>query len=152
MTVQLTAFLMMDGNAKQAIEFYTEALEADVLFSQTYGDAPENPKSPLPAAMKNLVSHAILQVGMAKIMVADQSPGKPHQSGNQVQICMTTNEIEKTKKFYKLLQQGGQVAMPLQPTHFSPGVAIVTDKFGVVFQLVTMTSEEAAIRGHQKNV
>ncbi|GAA3413409.1 VOC family protein [Paenibacillus hodogayensis] len=152
MTVQLTAFFMMDGNAKQAIEFYKDALEATVLFSQTYGDAPENPASPLPASMKDLVAHAVLQVGMAKIMVADMGPGIPHRSGNQVQICITTNEIEKTKRFYELLKQEGQVETPLQQTHFSPGVAVVTDKFGVVFQIVTMTSEEAAIRGHQKEI
>ncbi|WP_088832122.1 VOC family protein [Paenibacillus tyrfis] len=151
MTVQLTAFLMMDGRARQAIEFYKEALEASVLFIQTYGDAPENPESPLPAHMKGLVSHAVLKVGMANIMVADMEPSTPHRSGNQIQICITTDEIEKTRKFYELLKQEGQVIMPLLQTHFSPGVAVVTDKFGVVFQIVTMTSEEAVIRGHQKD-
>ncbi|MFB6367458.1 VOC family protein [Paenibacillus elgii] len=151
MTVQLTTFLMMDGKAKQAIAFYKEALEANVLFIQTYGDAPEDPENPLPANLKELVSHAVLKVGMANIMVADMEPGKPHRSGNQVQICITTDEVEKTKKFYELLKQEGQVETPLQQTHFSPGLAVVTDKFGVVFQLVTMTSEEAVIRGHQKD-
>ncbi|MEF3302092.1 VOC family protein [Paenibacillus sp. GYB003] len=151
MTVQLTAFLMMDGKAKQAIEFYKEALDASVLFSQTYGDAPENPESPLPANRRDLVAHAVLKIGMATVMVADRLPGRPHRSGNQVQICMTTDEKEKAIRYYEALKQEGQVEMPLQQTHFSPGVAIVADKFGIVFQIVTMTSEEAAIRGHQKD-
>jgi PhnB protein len=35
------------------------------------------------------------------------------------------------------LQQGGQVKMPLQETLFSPAYGIVTDKFGVTFQIYT---------------
>lgn len=151
MTVQLTTFLWMDGNAKEAIEFYKEALDASVLFVQTYGDAPEDPKFSLPANMKDLVAHAVVKIEESSIMIADMTPGKPHRSGNQVSICITTNDMEKSRKFYASLTQEGQVDMPLQQTHFSPGYAMVTDKFGVAFQIFTTTSEEAVSRGHQKN-
>ena len=49
MALRLIPFLMMDGNAKEAIQFYEKSLDAKILFTQTFGDAPENPKSPLPA-------------------------------------------------------------------------------------------------------
>jgi PhnB protein len=35
------------------------------------------------------------------------------------------------------LKQDGQVKMPLQETFFSPAYGIVTDKFGVTFQIYT---------------
>ncbi len=50
-----------------------------------------------------------------------------------------------------MLKQEGQVVMPLQEVHFSPAYAIVTDKFGVTFQIFTAKSEEAVKRGHQKD-
>ncbi|PFH84909.1 hypothetical protein [Bacillus sp. AFS088145] len=56
MTVQLNSFLLMDGNAKEAIDFYKESLDANLLFCQTFGDEPDDPKSPLPENLKDLVA------------------------------------------------------------------------------------------------
>ena len=150
MALRLIPFLVMNGNAKEAIKFYEKSLEAKVLFKQTFGDAPKNPKSPLPVDMKERVAHAVLKVGETNIMIADNFPGHPYQSGNQVNICITTNEIEKSKKFYESLNEDGQVNMPLQETHFSPAYGIVTDKFGVSFQICTFSTEEAVLRGYEK--
>ncbi|XRG76907.1 VOC family protein [Rossellomorea sp. GAMAL-10_SWC] len=150
MTVQLNSFLMMDGNAKEAIDFYKESLDANLLFCQSFGDAPEDPNSPLPENLKDLVAHAILKIGETNIMIADLFPGLQYRNGNNVNICITTNEIEKTNKFYELLKQDGHVVMPLKQVHFSPAYAIVTDKFGITFQIFTALSEEAVKRGHQK--
>jgi PhnB protein len=137
MTTRLIPYLIMNGNAKEAIQFYEKALDAKVLFSQTFGEMPENPEFPLPADAKDRVAHATLQVGEAELMLSDTFPGNPFQSGNQVTICISTNDVEKSKKIYESLQQDGQVNMPLQETHFSPAYGIVTDKFGVVFQIYT---------------
>ncbi len=150
MALRLTPFLVMDGNAKEAIQFYEKSLDAKVLFSQTFGDTPKNPESPLPADMEERVAHAVLKIGETNIMVADIFPGQPHQSGNQVNICITTNDREKSTKMYESLRQEGQVNMPLQETHFSPAYGIVTDKFGVTFLICTFSTEEAVNRGHEK--
>lgn len=150
MAVQLTAFLMVNGNAKEAIEFYKKSLDAQLLFIQRFGDAPEDPERPLPNHLRDLVAHAVMAVGESKLMISDGLPGVNHQIGNQVTICITTNEIEKTQQFYESLHQDGEIIMPLQKTHFSPAYGIVTDKFGVTFQLFTATSEAAVARGHQK--
>ncbi|PEL07615.1 VOC family protein [Bacillus sp. AFS017336] len=152
MTVQLNSFLMMDGNAKEAIEFYKEALDAKLLFSQTFGDAPEDPNSPLPENLKDLIVHAILKIGETNIMIADLFPTMIYRNGNNVNICITTNEIEKTNSFYNSLKEDGQVVMPLQQVHFSPAYGIVTDKYGITFQIFTAKSEDAVKRGHQKEI
>lgn len=137
MALRLNPYLMMDGNAKEAIQFYEQALDAKVLFLQTFGEMPEDPEFPLPAAAKDRVSHAMLKVGETDLMFSDIFPGQPHQQGNQVTICISSNEIEKSKQIYEALKQDGQVSMPLQETFFSPAYGIVTDKFGVTFQIFT---------------
>lgn len=137
MTLRLTPYLMMDGNAKEAIQFYEKALDAKVLFSQTFGEMPENPEFPLPAEAKDRVSHAMVKVGEADLMFSDIFPGQPHQIGDQVTICISTSDVDKSKQIYEALQEGGQVKMPLQETFFSPAYGIVTDKFGVTFQIYT---------------
>lgn len=112
-------------------------MDAKVLFKQTVGEGPENPQFPTTAEEKNRVAHSILKIGETDIFVADLIPGQSHQKGNQVTICITTNEMEKSKQIYDSLQEDGQVNMPLQETHFSPAYGMVTDKFGVTFQIFT---------------
>ncbi|GED34332.1 VOC family protein [Brevibacillus centrosporus] len=137
MTMRLTPYLMMDGNAKEAIEFYQKALEAQVLFLQTFGEMPANPEYPLPEAARDRVGHATIKIGESELMFSDTFPGQPVQIGNQVTICLSTDSADKSKQLFEALQEGGSVVMPLQETHFSPGYGIVTDKFGVSFQIYT---------------
>ncbi|MGG0757129.1 VOC family protein [Brevibacillus laterosporus] len=137
MTLKLIPYLVMDGNAKEAIQFYEKALDAKVLFNQTFGEMPENPEFPLPANARDRVAHAMVKVGETDLMFSDTFPGQPHQKGNQVTICIATSDKEKSTQIYDALQEGGQVNMPLQETHFSPTYGIVTDKFGVTFQIYT---------------
>lgn len=137
MALRLAPYLMMNGNAKEAIQFYEQALDAKVLFQQSFGEMPEKPEFPLPAEAKDLIGHAMVKVGESDLMFSDTFPGTPHQIGNQVTICITTENSEKSKQIFQALEQGGQVSMPLQETFFSPAYGVVTDKFGVTFQIYT---------------
>ncbi|QGQ44268.1 VOC family protein [Metabacillus sediminilitoris] len=137
MTVRLIPYLVMNGNAKEAIKFYENALDAQVLYMQSFEEGPENPEYPLPEDAKDRVMHATLKVGETELMFSDTFPGQPHQSGNQVTICISTKDPEKARKMYDALQEGGKVNMPLQETFFSPAYGNVTDKFGVEFQIYT---------------
>jgi PhnB protein len=137
MSLRLIPYLVMDGNAKEAIHFYEKALGAQVLFAQSFGEMPENPEFPIPADAKDRVSHATLKVGETELMLSDTFPGQPSQSGTQVTICITTNDAEKAKQMFEALTDGGQVTMPLQETFFSPAYGNVIDKFGVNFQVFT---------------
>lgn len=41
MIVQFTPLIMLDGKANDAIEFYKNALDANIVFKQTFGEEPE---------------------------------------------------------------------------------------------------------------
>ncbi|WP_416825113.1 VOC family protein [Ectobacillus polymachus] len=137
MTLKLIPYLVMAGNAREAIDFYQKALNAEILFSQSFGEMPENPEFPLPEDAKELISHATLKVGETELMFSDTFPGQPHSSGTQVTICITTDDAEKSRQMFDALKQDGQVTVPLQKTFFSPAYGSVIDKFGVGFQIFT---------------
>ncbi|MFD0048396.1 VOC family protein [Actinomycetes bacterium NPDC127524] len=142
MTLKLIPYLVMNGNAREAIDFYQKALNANVLFTQSFGEMPENPEFPLPEDAKNLVSHATIKVGETELMLSDTFPGQPHSSGTQVTICITTDNAEKAKQMFEALMHEGQVTMPFQETFFSPAYGSVVDKFGVSFQIFTEGQHE----------
>ncbi|QJC52671.1 VOC family protein [Paenibacillus albicereus] len=131
MTMTWTPFLYVDGQAEEAIEFYGKALGAKLVFKQTYGEAPDGSGKELPAERQRLVAHSVLQAGESTLFVADVEPGMAASHGSKVSLCVETSDAEQARILFDLLADGGQVALPLQPVHFSPAYGIVTDRFGV---------------------
>lgn len=136
MTVKLTPYITLEGRTKEAIPFYEEAIGAEVISIFTYGEMPDMPNT-FTDDLKDLVAHAKLKVGETELMFSDAPGGSPIENGKRVTICITTNDVEKSKRIYEALRQGGQVNMPFKEEPFSPGFGDVTDKFGVTFQIYT---------------
>ncbi|WP_416147144.1 hypothetical protein ACM26V_13050 [Salipaludibacillus sp. HK11] len=70
----------MDGNAKEAIQFYEQAIDAKVLEIISYGKMPEMPNT-FTAELKNLVAHAKVQIGNTELMISDNPDSSPIQKG-----------------------------------------------------------------------
>lgn len=136
MTVKLTPYITLAGKAREAIQFYEQAIDAKVISMVTYGDMPEMSNT-FNDELKNLVANAKLQVGESELMFSDDPWGSPMADGKKVTICITTNEVEQSKRIYEALLEGGQVNLPFKEEPFSPGFGDVTDKFGVTFQIYT---------------
>lgn len=140
MALKLVPYLSMNGNAKEAIDFYVQALDAQILFLQTYGEMPANPEFPMPEEAKGLIGHATIKIGESELMFSDAFPGQSLQPGGSMSICITTPDAGQAKSFFEALSQGGQVTLPLHETFFSPAYGTLTDKFGVNFQIYTQSS------------
>jgi len=136
MTVTLTPYITLEGNASEAIQFYKEAIGAEVLSLLTYGDMPQMPDT-FTEDLKGLVAHAKLRIGASELMFSDSPAGSPIPAGKRVTICITTNDVEQSRRIFEALRQGGQVNLPFVEESFSPGFGDVTDKFGVTFQVYT---------------
>ncbi|WP_010267884.1 VOC family protein [Paenibacillus senegalensis] len=131
MAFQLCPYLSFNGTAKQAISFYKETFNAEIVELMTYGDMPDE----LPVEWKELVAHSRLRIQGTELMISD-SPN-PVPQGKQVSICLTFSSLEQCEQIYEALIQEGTVNMALKATSFSPGYADVTDKFGITFQIST---------------
>ncbi|WP_163582080.1 VOC family protein [Gracilibacillus saliphilus] len=136
MMVKLTPYITLEGRVKEAIQFYEETLGAEIISLFTYGEMPDIPNT-FTDELKSLVAHAKLKVGGTELMLSDAPGDSIIENGKKVTICITTNEVEKSKQIYEALRQDGQVNMPFKEEPFSPGFGDVTDKFGVTFQIYT---------------
>ncbi|WP_339315348.1 VOC family protein [Paenibacillus sp. FSL R10-2734] len=136
MTVKLTPYITLEGRVKEAIQFYEQAIGAEVLSMVTYGEMPDMPDT-FTDDLKSLVAHAKLKVGVTELMFSDAPGGSPIENGKRVTICITTNDVEESKRIYEALRQEGRVNMAFKEEPFSPGFADITDKFGVTFQIYT---------------
>ncbi|HEY8909550.1 MAG TPA: VOC family protein [Desulfosporosinus sp.] len=138
MSLKLTSFIqVMDGRAKEAIEYYQEVLDAKVIFMQTLGDGPKDEVSKFKEDQLGLIAHSVLKIGESEIMVSDSIPGVPLEKGNQISICITSNDISQTKQLYEKLKENGKIILELNELYFSPAYGMLVDKFGVTFQIFT---------------
>ena len=139
MTERMSPYLIMDGRAREAVGFYQQAFDATVVGMQTFGEMPSDPNHPVPDTAKDLILHALLKIGDMEIMLSDTFPGTPFQPGNHINIAFVTDNIDRARKVFDALAEGGHISMPFQQTFWSPGFGQLTDRFGVIWQISTET-------------
>lgn len=149
MSLRIIPYLIMNGNAADAIRFYEQALGAKVMFKQALpepagdldaGQPRSEHSDEKPSQSGTRIAHATLRVGESTVMVRDASPDHPHRPGNNVTIAISTFDVDEARRMFAALQQGGQVHAPLRETPFSPAHGLLTDKFGVPFQITAQPS------------
>ena len=129
-------YLFFDGRCEEAIEFYRQALGAEVEMLMRFKDSPE-PHQPgmIPPGSENKVMHASFRVGDTQIRASDgRCAGKPNFDGFALSITVP-NEAEADRRF-TALADGGKVQMPLAKTFFSPRFGMVIDRFGVMWMVL----------------
>lgn len=125
---KITTFLMFDGKAEEAMQFYKSLLpDSDIKSIDRYGENE--------AGIPGSVRYALFTLGGQDFMCID-SPVK-HQFGftpamSLFVTCATQSELEI---LYSKLADGGQILMPLQAYPFSKCYAWLNDRFGVSWQL-----------------
>ena len=126
MSLGVNPYITFKGDCRQAIEFYKDALAAEVLFVQTVGESPMSNMGPAENIM-----HSTLKVGGSTIMMSDDPrPDAVAVSGN-ISLAIGLNDPEKAKQIFNNLSKGGSVIMPLGKTFWAEAFGMLTDKFGV---------------------
>jgi PhnB protein len=124
-------YLFFNGRCEEAIEFYRQALGAEVQMMMRYKESPEPlPPGRIPPGFENKVMHASLRIGQTTVMASDGcSAGKPNFEGFSLAISVPS-EAEADRVFAGLAD-GGEVRMPLTKTFWSPRFGMVVDRFAV---------------------
>ncbi len=125
---KITTFLMFEGNAEEAMRFYTSLFaESEILSTARYG--------PDEAGAEGTVQHATFTLAGQQFMCIDSPASHDFAFTPSISLyvqCVSDDEIER---LYRVLGDGGQVLMPLDSYGFSPKFGWVNDRFGVSWQL-----------------
>lgn len=137
MNIQLTPYVLLDGKANEAVDFYAEVFNAKIESREMLKDWPQEFGGKVPDGYENSIMHAHLNIGKAQLMLADLLPGQLNQSGTTVTILIDVKEVTDAKRIFSALLAGGQETMALQKTSFSPAMGQINGKFGVEWQIIT---------------
>ena len=144
----VSPYLMFEGRAEEAANFYKKALGAEIQMLMRFADAPAGgPEpaegcAPAPGAPDKIM-HMSLMIGGSLVMGSDgMCSGKPNFQG--ISLTYEPRDEKDAQRIFDALADGGQVQMPLQPTFFSKSFGMVADRFGVSWMVVAPGEEPAA--------
>jgi PhnB protein len=129
--MQIQPYLNFDGRCEEAIEFYRNALGAEVVLMMRYKEVPETPQPGMvPPGSEDKIMHSALRIGESTVLASDgRCQGQPRVQG--FSLSLTVADEAEAGQVFAALREGGQVQMPLGKTFFSPAFGMVADRFGV---------------------
>jgi PhnB protein len=134
--MQVLAYLhAFNGRCEEAIHFYQQTLNAEVVMLMRFKDSPE-PMSPdcNMAGMEDRIMHATLHIGEGVVMMSDGGPGAT-TSFQGFSLSLNPASQTEAERIFAALADGGQIQMPLGKTFWSPMFGMVADRFGVAWMV-----------------
>jgi PhnB protein len=138
MASRLNPYLNFNGNARQALEFYTSVFGGTLNVSTfaefgTPKDAPDADK----------IMHGQLETEAEyTIMAADTPPGMEYQGMHGFGVSLSGDDGDALHGYWEKLSAAGTVTMPLQKQAWGDEFGMCTDQFGVPW-LVNISQPQA---------
>lgn len=134
--MHLQPYLFFEGRCEEAVEFYRQALGAEVEMLMRFKDSPESPPpGSVPPGSEDKVMHMSFRIGDTTVMASDgRCAGDPGFKG--FSLSLTVPDEATAERLFAALAEGGQVQMPLGKTFFSPRFGVVADRFGVSWMVI----------------
>ena len=125
---QLSAspYINFQGQARQAMEFYHDALGGEL---QLLAFSPDGP--PKEAGPGDAIMHSMLESDGVIIMGSDGMPAYPAVVGENVAIALSGSDRERLTEVFNKLSEGGQVKQPLKEESWGAMFGYFVDKFGI---------------------
>ena len=124
--MKLIINLKFDGNAREAMTFYSQCLGGELHVMQ-FSEAPQK----MPQEAGDRVMHSRITKGDVLLMVSDTIPGWPYQQGDNFSVSIDCDSLEEAETLLGALSEGGKVTMPLQNMFWGAHFGMLTDRFGV---------------------
>jgi len=137
MTSRLNPYLNFNGNARQALEFYTSVFGGELTLS-TFADlgAPDSPDA-------NRIMHGQLETTAGyTIMAADVTSDMPYQPPAGLSVSISGDDGDALHGYWDKLSGSGMVTMPLAKQVWGDEFGMCTDQFGVPW-LVNISQPQA---------
>ncbi len=134
--MRLTTYLNYGGNCEQAFRFYEQHLGGTITMLTRHGEAPVASPGPPPPEWENAVLHARLTLGGTELLGADVPPDR-FQPMRSAYLTLTFDTPSEAERVYVLLADGGQIFMKMEETFFAQRFAMLRDRFGTSWMLLT---------------
>ncbi len=130
-------FINFDGNCQEAVEFYARVFRSEVKDLMTYGQTPPGEGYEVPEADKERIMYACVPIFGCDVMFCDTPAGMPLIVGNNLNPTLSVDSKAEAERLFSELAEGGEIGAELGKTFFAGLYGMVTDKYGVIWQLLS---------------
>jgi predicted 3-demethylubiquinone-9 3-methyltransferase (glyoxalase superfamily) len=127
----ITPFLMFEGRAKEALDFYTSVFPQSEIVAVTYSDAE-----------RTKIQHAVFSLEGQRMMCIDSPAVHDFTFTPAVSFYVDCASESELDGYFEQLSADGQIFMPPDNYGFSEKFAWIADRFGVSWQL-NLTNERS---------
>ena len=92
-------YLTFNGDAAEALHFYSKALNGEVVYKQTFGESPMESSE----SQKDKIMHASFKAGDLNFLVSDSMQGQSVTSGNNLSLSLNFNDAGEMNKTFSAL-------------------------------------------------
>ncbi len=130
--MSLSFHISFNGQCQEAFEFYAESLQGVIGTMLQVKDSPISEH--YPADWQHKIVHANIVIHGIELAGADVKP-EQYQKPQGFSLLLGCTTEDSVKSIFSQLSVGGEVIFPPQKTFWSTCYAIVTDRFGVPWEL-----------------
>jgi len=125
--MKLHPYLIFNGQAREALIFYTQALNLTHGEINVYGNSPltHTPEQ------KEWIVHADLQYQGETIAMFADSIDTPLSNNPNIHISLNYDNLTEMEKGFIQLAKGGKITMPLEKQFWNATFGMLTDKYGL---------------------
>lgn len=136
-------YLNFNGRCEEAVEFYRQALGAEVDMILRFKDAPPSDGCPSDGGgniTPEKIMHSSFRIGSTTVMASDCACDDD-KSFKGFSLSLTVATEAEADLYFAALSEAGKVGMPLGKTFWSPRFGVVEDRFGVNWMISVISPE-----------
>lgn len=137
-----TPYLFFDGRCEEALDFYKQALGAEVEAMMRFGESPEPPPPGAVApGSEDKIMHACMRINGTSVMASDGCCAGEPLKFEGFSLSVNARDEAQAERMFDALADGGEVRMPMDRTFFARRFGMVTDRFGVGWMVIVPAEE-----------
>jgi PhnB protein len=123
----MNVYLTFAGQCEEALNFYKEALDGEIVSIQRFGDSPMEVEE----EEKQRIMHSEFKADGVYFMASDGGPEHPIIPGTNVSLSLNFTDEQEQEVAFNKLASGGRITMTLQDTFWGAKFGMLTDKYEV---------------------
>lgn len=122
----VTPYLHFEGQAEEALNFYKDAFDGEIVMLSRYKDGPMQ----VDEDWKDKIMHGRLNFGKSMLMVSDGPKNFKTTVNGHIQLSIEFEDEQKMEEVFNKLAAGGKVTLPLAKQFWGAKFGMLVDKYG----------------------
>lgn len=134
----LSPYLIFFGRAREALEFYKNAFNGEIVQLNTFAEGGSACAEMAPNPEN--IMHSEFRAEGIHFFATDGMPGSEPINGNRIMLTINFANLAEQAEVFAALAENGEITQPLTDQFWGAKYGELTDKFGLHWSLNCFTS------------